>query len=187
MQANKEHLSAYFRPLPPSLALKQDGQAAWALVSSNQIIIHQCHQYTRCSFHVRSQSKRFKRDWHCQCIVLTGAGYAGVWISDGEAGQGSGPDLLNNWTVTLFWQILGCDTLYINHQKEVKTECLARSFKQNDTFGILLTNVCLSQKPPTGWKEVEKYWDFLITVSGLKIVHFCPFCHFVLAQNGVHL
>ena len=57
MQANKEHLSAYFRPLPPSLALKQDGQAAWALVSSNQIMIHQCHKYAPCSFHASSQSK----------------------------------------------------------------------------------------------------------------------------------
>jgi len=35
-QANKEHLSAYFRPLPPSLALKQDGQAAWALALGMQ-------------------------------------------------------------------------------------------------------------------------------------------------------
>ena len=34
LQAKKEHLSTYFRPVPPSLALKQDGEAAWALVSS---------------------------------------------------------------------------------------------------------------------------------------------------------
>ena len=39
-QAKKEHLSAYFRPLPPSLALKQDGEAAWALVSSHQLSNH---------------------------------------------------------------------------------------------------------------------------------------------------
>jgi len=35
-QANKEHLSTYFRPVPPSLALKQDGQAAWALALGMQ-------------------------------------------------------------------------------------------------------------------------------------------------------
>jgi len=34
-QANKD-LSSYFRPVPPSLALKQDGEAAWALALGMQ-------------------------------------------------------------------------------------------------------------------------------------------------------
>ena len=30
LQATKEHLSAYLRPLGPAVALQEDGEAAWA-------------------------------------------------------------------------------------------------------------------------------------------------------------
>ena len=54
LQANKEHLSTYFRPVPPSLALKQDGQAAWALVRFVIYKMNNCTIVYNCTIEISS-------------------------------------------------------------------------------------------------------------------------------------
>ena len=89
VQANKD-LSAYFRPLPPSLALKQDGQAAWALVSSHHrsnplcqtpcwhsVFSSRLQQNSFCdaSFYITICDLWFTKDWALKYIY-------GAWYFD---------------------------------------------------------------------------------------------------------